>query len=171
MKGIAWNCALISMLRWKGIDYLNVTWKNSFFFFLAPTVSQGSISCTDNTERIKYSAVSILCLSAEAAWQPRHARSWPDLKSWLSPVSYYMLHFLAAFPNGFHLSVLLVLLVDHWKYLRSVWETQAQMNHGLVFLQRFSPAVSPAQQGVGEASPSWPRLKQEAEWAVCGDAW
>lgn len=62
-------------------------------FFGAPAVSQGSIS---STESIKYRAVSALSLSGEAAWKP------PRAGSWLSPVSYCMLHFLAAFPNGFH---------------------------------------------------------------------
>lgn len=101
---------------------VDVTWKNSLKIFWAPAVSQGSNSSTINTESIKYRAVSALSLSAETAWQP------PWAGSWLSPVSYCMLHFLAAFPNGFHLSVLLVLLVDHCKYLSSVGETWTHMN-------------------------------------------
>lgn len=68
---------------------LNVTWKKSFsIMFWAAAVLQGSISSIDNTASIKSNAVSVLCLSAEAAWQPPQARSWPDSKSWLSPVSY-----------------------------------------------------------------------------------
>lgn len=90
-------------------------------------------------------AASFLCLSA---WLPNsYHRQEVGLtqQSWLSSVSYCMLNFLAAFPNGVHLFILLALLVDHWKYLRSVWETLTQMNHGLVFLQECSPAVSPGQ--------------------------
>lgn len=55
---------------------VNVTWKNSFLkCFWAPAVSQGTVSPTADTESIKCDAVSVLCLSAEAAWQPPQARS------------------------------------------------------------------------------------------------
>lgn len=63
-------------------------------------------------------------------------------KSWLSSISYCVLCFLAVFPNNVYLFILLVLLVDHWKYLRSVWEMLTQKNYGLVFLWGCSPTVS-----------------------------
>lgn len=144
---------------------VNVTWKNSFVKMFFGHLQFHKLVLVP---LIILRVSSIIQLSLPGSHQ---ARSWPDLKSWLSPVSYCMLHFLAAFPNGFHLSVQLVLSVDHCKCLSRMWETGTQMNHGLIYLQRFSPAASPAQQGIGEASPSWSRLKWEAEWAACGDAW
>lgn len=65
MKRIAWSSAPISVLRWKGTVLMLHEKTPLLKFFWAPAVSQGSF--TGNTESIKYDAVSVLCLSAEAA--------------------------------------------------------------------------------------------------------
>lgn len=114
MQRIAWSCALISVLRWKGTVFMlheRTPFEKIFFGHLQ---FDKVVLVLLIILRVLSMMQWVLCLSPQA-------RSWHDFKSWLSPLSYCMLHFLAAFWNGFHLSVLLVLLVDHCKPLSSVW--------------------------------------------------